>query len=219
MDLDTTFRDLCAHYFPRWRAAAQWTIREGPRAQWHHGTGMRSTSEQGYCDPANKIIYVQVRWRDLHATIIHEACHAIAGGAHGARWQRRLGQAQAVAAVRGDTLLAASLAADLTSYRLPGLNVSAAVTYGRVEDLLLDVATATLDDVVQSLAYDYSMTPAEVLHRYRRLPYWYARYRREAAALARDQLYGIDHYGLSAALRPYWQERLDALTHEPPPLA
>ena len=54
MSLDTTFRTLCARYFPRWRAAPQWTIREGPRARWRVGTETRSSSEQGYCDPPRK---------------------------------------------------------------------------------------------------------------------------------------------------------------------
>jgi hypothetical protein len=210
MSLETDFRDLCTRDVPRWRGAPQWTIREGPRGEWQCGTELRRSSEQGYCDPATKTIWVHVSWRDLHATIIHETCHAVAGGYHGARWQRRMRQAQA--AVCGEQELAEHLAADLRLLALPGLYLSAAATYGRVHDRLLDVPGATFEGVVDAIASDYGMIPDEVLRRYRRLAFWYAYYRQEEAEDARIRLQYADTTGMQDTQRRYWQARLDALT-------
>ena len=212
MSLDTTFRTLCARYFPRWRASAQWTIREGPRVQWHRSNGVRSSREQGYCDPTTKTIWINVSWRDVCATIIHETCHAVAGGYHGARWQRRMAQAQAQAAALGATQLAASLASDLKMFDLPGLYFDAQTTYDRVHDLLLDSPSVTFEHVVDALAEDYGMIPEEIVRRYRRLAYWYGYYRQEEAEDARTRLQYADQTGMQDTQRRYWHARLAALT-------
>jgi len=212
MTLQATFHHLCTLYFPRWRAADQWTIREGPRAHWHRGNDQRSTSEQGYCDHVTKTIWINVSGRDLHAAIIHETCHAVAGGYHGIRWQRRMVHAQIRAATLGDTPLAEALANDLEMYQRPGLRANASSIYGRIEDILLDVPALTFDQVVDAIADDCSMTPDEVLHRYRRLRYWYARHRRDLAEDARGQLQAMDRFGLNLATRADLQQRLEALT-------
>ena len=122
-------------------------------------------------------------------------------------------RARLQAVLCGDTTIAASLAADLASLRRPGLRFSASAVYERVHDMLLDVPTATLEQVVDVFAYEYGLTPDEVRHRYRRLPYWYTRYRREDAEEARLHLQFIASTGMDGARRADWQQRLDALTH------
>jgi hypothetical protein len=210
MDLQTTFATLCALYFPRWRAAATWTVREGPKATWTEGTAQYGTTEQGYCDKDTRTIFIQ---NPVPAVLVHEICHAVTDGWHGVHFQRRLALAHQRAVALKDADLAAGLANDLRDCALPGLPQSAPSVYGRVEDILLDAPAVTLDRIVTSFANDFALTPDEVLRRYPRLPYWYARHRRAAAELARGQLYAITTYGCGTAdQRKDWEDRLAALT-------
>ena len=81
-----------------------------------------------------------------------------------------------------------------------------------MHDILLDSPSATFDHVVDALAEDYGMIPDELLHRYRRLSYWYAYYRRQEAEDARIRLQYADHTGMQDTQRRYWHARLEALT-------
>jgi hypothetical protein len=213
MSLHTTFEAVCALYFPRWRAAPTWTIREGPRAQWQVGTQTRTTTEMGYCDHATKTIWINARPVDHPLILIHEICHAICSGGHATLWQRRMGQAQARAVTQGDTALAEALAAEIAGYAADNaLLMTAGTVYARVEEMLLDTPQATLDYIVEAIGGAFSMTPAEMLHRYARLPYWYARHRREQAAVARAQLQATTMRGLGGPLADDLKRRLAALS-------
>ena len=123
-----------------------------------------------------------------------------------------MGHVQAQAVSHGETQLAASLAADLKMFDLPGLRFDAQTTYTRVHELLLDVPHVTFEQVVDALAEDYGMIPDELLHRYRRLAYWYAYWRRQEAEEARIRLQYGDQTGMEDTQRRYWHARLEALT-------
>jgi predicted metal-dependent hydrolase len=90
-DLQAELAAICLAYFPRWRQAKAWTLREGPRGQWLDEAGtVRTTSEYGYCDPATRTLWVQSGAAQRLVTIIHECCHAVTTGRHGPRFRARL---------------------------------------------------------------------------------------------------------------------------------
>ncbi len=111
------FDDICRDYFPHWRNAHLWQVKEGNRAHWidAQGEGTYST-EHGYCDIPQRIIWVADA---NNATLIHEICHAITGPYHGKRFQARMRQAAQQAERLGDMALAATLMKEAEGYE-PG---------------------------------------------------------------------------------------------------
>ena len=117
--LQGAFTALVHAYFPRWRAAPQWTMQEGPGDRWQDSTGAWQESlEVGTCHPATRTITITITSPSLArtATIIHECCHAVTYCRHGQRWRARMHQAATRASTLGDTPLAAELRSQVEGY-------------------------------------------------------------------------------------------------------
>ena len=134
MQLTRMFAEICRDYFPRWRNAVHWTVREGSRDQWVDDQGeTRYTMEQGYCDSESCTIWVS----NLNkATLIHEICHAVTGPGHGKRFWARMRQAAQRAEARGETDLAAQLQKKVETCATHNVPTTASHVYRRVDEVV-----------------------------------------------------------------------------------
>src|SRR5437867_1252222 len=132
--LQAELHSICQTYFPRWRNATTWTLREGPRGHFVSRGRRQTTSEMGFCDMSLKTIWVNCHRDQRTATLIHEVCHAVAGPGHGKRWCARIRAAGQQAARLGDAGLAAELIKEADSYADTPC-VTASEIYCRVEQV------------------------------------------------------------------------------------
>ena len=172
------FEDICRQYFPRWRTAHLWEVREEPRGQWVDAQGgTRYTTEAGWCDRAHRVIWTS---RRDNVTLIHEICHAVRDDYHGKRFQTRLRQAAQQAEKLGDTALAAALCKEGEAYASGwALQPTATDMYERITDVVRDVPALSFEALVDYLAQDRGFTPPELMQRYRRLRPVYDQAKRE----------------------------------------
>jgi hypothetical protein len=147
-------------------AATQWRIRSGARGEWQGADGRtRYTNEHGYCDPDTRTIWLG---RQDKETLIHEICHAVAGGGHGKKFTSRLRQAAARARQLGDHELGSALMQEAEDYESTP-RTGAKEVYGRVSDVCMDSGSVTLGQLIDYLAYEYGATGPEIIARYPRL--------------------------------------------------
>ena len=179
MDLQAEYRAVCAAYFPRWRAAAQWTVLPGPRTQVRYGEELLTSDEAGLCEPALKTIWVTpAPALEQRVTLIHEICHAVCPRTcHGRPWQRRMRQAAARAAARGEADLQAELLQSLVDTvaeeaAKPRLTVEA--VKAEVADMLMGYPEADLSWVVDCLALTHRAEPQQMADACPWLPAWMA---------------------------------------------
>ena len=175
-ELEQLFQDTCRDYFPRWRNAPHWKIREGSRAQWGGDDGGTWLStEAGYCDEETRTIWITPHTNlPLKVMIIHEICHAVAGKWHGQRFFNRLHQASERATALGDTTLATELQRHIELYNSEAAPyfASAPHVYTMVRDGIITtkwVADLPFNYFVDHLASELGMTPDRIHERYRRL--------------------------------------------------
>lgn len=204
--LQTAFLAMCRLYFPRWKACATWTIREGARGSWEDAQGQpHTTREFGYCDAATRTIWITSA--QDKATMIHEVCHAVTGAGHGKRFLTRLQTAATQAQLLREPTLAVALRTEVEQYT-QSPQVTARTVYGRIEDILCDVPGVTFNQVVESLAYDYAWTPSELLADYPRARAVYETIRHHEIAMLRHQLQVMQAAGVLAAMMTSTTERL-----------
>ena len=113
-NLNTEFKNVRNHFFPKWDKAGLWKCRLSRDPA-------RDVCE-GYCDDRKKVIYFngRVKEKDLRLLLIHEICHAVMGAPsalHAAGWQRRMLQAAATAERFDEQTLAESLRAQVAAYQ------------------------------------------------------------------------------------------------------
>ena len=167
MTLAQMFADVCRDYFPRWRNAVHWQVREGSRAQWVDAQGATwCTMEHGYWDSQRHVMWVS---DPSKATLIHQICHAITGPGHGKRFWARLRQAAQRAEERGETDLAAQLLREVETYETHIIPTTASSVYRRVDKVVGNMPEISFGALVEYLAEEYSMTPPELCRRYLRL--------------------------------------------------
>jgi hypothetical protein len=172
------FEDICRQYFPRWRTAHLWEVREGPRGQWVDAQGeTRYTTEAGWCDRENRVIW---RSRPDNGTLIHEICHAVRSDYHGKRFLTRLRQAAQQAEKLGDSALATALFKDADDCAT-GPKPTAPVIYCTVEDLIDSRPERSYEEILDYLAEEFGSTPDELSQRYRRLRHVYDKAKRESS--------------------------------------
>jgi hypothetical protein len=162
------FEEICRTYFPRWHNAQHWKLQEGSRGQWVNAQGeIRYTTEQGYCDSAQRVIWVSDTSK---VTLIHEICHAVTGPSHGKRFRARLRQAAQHAEQLAETALALALSQEADGYESEeGERITPTSIYNMLEDIVRDVPGMTYEQVVNGIAVDLGLTPAELHQRARRL--------------------------------------------------
>jgi hypothetical protein len=175
-ELEQLFQDMRRDYFPRWRNAAHWKIREGIREQWVGTDGETCFStEAGYCDEETRTIWVNPHAsRSLKVVLIHEICHAVAGKSHGQGFFNRMRKASERAAGLGDTELAAELQQHIEEYTSEGTSYwgSAPHVYTMVHDAIINTqqgAARSFDSLVDYLASELGMPPTRIRERYRKL--------------------------------------------------
>jgi hypothetical protein len=174
------FAEICRDYFPRWRNAQHWELRQGSRGQWIGAQGERLyTTEQGYCDPANRIIWLS---DTSTVTLIHEICHAVTSASHDKRFRTRLRKAAQHAERLGETTLAGALYKEADAYEdETAFTPTAAYVYDKVEEVVRGVPEIAFDAVVDFLAGDLSLTAPELCQQYRKLRRVYERAQKEWA--------------------------------------
>ena len=201
--LHAAFRALCQVYFPRWRSATAWTLREGPRARCVSQERPQTPSETGFCDTATKTIWIYCRPDAQTETLIHKMCHAVTGLSHDKRWRMRLRAAGLQAARQGDGALAAKLFGEANAYaEAPRLTATA--IYQRVQDVLMDSPATTYEGLVDYLAHAYALTGPELLARCPRLQHIYLQDRRRIRLALQRTIHGMKAVGASP-------ERLESL--------
>jgi hypothetical protein len=170
--LHAEFEMICGNYFSRWRGATAWSFKEGPRAKWKDSTGAtRYTSENGYCDPNTKQIWLSIPRSspiERKALIIHECTHAVTSGGHGRRFCSRLRRAASRAAELCEDALSTALAAEADMYSETPV-IRRSHIYSLVEDILADIPSASFNLVVQCIARELGMTDVEIHRKYLRL--------------------------------------------------
>jgi len=175
--LRTEFEAICRDYFPRWRNASAWRLKEGPRAKWKDAAGVqRYTTESGYCDDATRTIWISVpRSSPLErkSTIIHECTHAVTGAGHGRLFCSRLRQAASRAAELGEDYLRKALTTEADMYSETPI-IRRSHVYSMVQDVLAEIPSASFNRVVQCIARELGVTDAEILKNYPRLRAIYA---------------------------------------------
>jgi hypothetical protein len=121
--LDAAFRDACALYFPQWNRGFAWSIGAYPPGQ--VVPGQEGADAIGHCVREAREIRVEEPYAwfggtSLRRLIIHEICHAVRAGYHGAAWQTRFREASDRAESLGDVLLAEGIRRELTNQHPAG---------------------------------------------------------------------------------------------------
>jgi hypothetical protein len=211
--LQTTFREICRDFFPRWRTSTGWTIVEGPHGQWVDAQGeTHTTREHGYCDLTTKTIFINHGWSrssEYQLIIIHEICHAVTSGSHDKRFCTPLRHAAQRARDLGDRTLSAKLLEEADAYEHTALALGS--PYRRIPEIVRDNPGATFAQVLTYLAYEYSETAPALGARYPRLRAVYDRARRQELTTVRYQLKATRRWNASTALVTSLEERLRSL--------
>ena len=158
-------------FFPRWDRPGKWRL----SLRKPIGRAM------GQCCAETKTIRIGV-WssdpdeRDL--LLIHEICHAVAGGGHGLRWQRRMLRAAHRAGSLGRQALAALLAGEVEQYQQDGLSHYQQV-YNQVEEAARSSPSVTYSALRRYLAGEYAVPVSEFDQQYRRAKRVFAEARQE----------------------------------------
>lgn len=123
-------------YFPRWYAAPGWRARAV--------ASERLAPWWGFCDFWRDSIYVAREMEDRQRLIslFHEICHAVTGGGHGKRFQRRMRLAAGRADELGDHALASELRKNAVEHNTDGDELRNHNTlYSEIEDEVLTEPT------------------------------------------------------------------------------
>ena len=193
--LTSMFQELSRVYFPRWRGAPMWTIRQGSRARWRNAQGeVCTSSEQGFCDDLTKTIWVNTRPDTLELVIIHEICHAVTSGGHDSQFCKRMRAAAKQATQLGNIVLAEKLEREAAMIEEQP-RFTSGMAYQQTEDWIHDNPSGNFENIVNGLAYLYGMTPDEVLKQFPRLRDIYDRTHRQERAHWRQMLIKVKAAG------------------------
>ena len=160
MNLKTEWEMIRRELFPRWDLAKKWKCRLVDDAD----------DADGKCLRDRKIIKLVLFTEEtLLLLLVHEICHAVAGDGHGAKWQARM----AVAAKRAKDIGMKSLAVQIRN-EVRGYKNSPQVTAADIYERMGEVVRCcrrdiSFKDAAQGIAYEYGMSPREVLSKYPRL--------------------------------------------------
>jgi len=144
-------RDL---FFPRWDQKRRWRVKLAPDL---HGA-------LGCCEPKRRTIYLAfIPTSDKgRAILIHEICHAVTNGCHGAKWQARMEKAIKRAEKLGLKNLALALAEDLNN----PIGPRSQTVYNQIRDAARDFPDGTFWQIVDYVRQSYAMSRREFLRRF-----------------------------------------------------
>jgi hypothetical protein len=118
----------------------------------------------------------------LDVLLIHEICHAVTPGGHGAKWMRRMEVAANRAEKIGDHAVAKALREEVRMYQ-ESPKITAGYVYSTITDVLIDVPTATLRQVGDFIADDLGETRTWLFKKYPRFKAEFNKAKRELQGL------------------------------------
>ena len=170
MNLAHHFLEIKKLYFPRWDREELWRI-----------STRSKRNVQGHCDPVRRVIEIVIQHDDLDERdqlLIHEICHAVAGGGHGKTWQSRMEKAAHKADEIGRPRLGDLLREEIVNYRTMGVGIEEA--YQSIRDWVAHEPDITLMQVKRSMANQYGLLVTEVGAKFRRTEMVYRDAKRDA---------------------------------------
>ena len=154
--LTEAFRYVHRTFFPKWRKADEWTVKEDPSLPYY-----------GRCDDGSRTIFVQSTPEEddrLHLILIHEICHAITREPHTTKWRDRFKQAGDTAKEIGRQELADLIYDEArrsaANQKPPRLNER--LIYSTIEDVILADSNVSFDEAIEAVARLWGITLEDV---------------------------------------------------------
>lgn len=159
LDLKTEWEMIRKEFFPRWDRARQWKCRRVADADGCHGRCLwdRKIIELAYFTE-----------KTLLTLLVHEMCHAVTRGGHGAEWLARMTMAAKRADDIGMKSLAGEIRSEVRDYK-GSPKITAADIYNRMEDVVCDCEDISFGDAVKGIGREFGMSRREFLSEYPRL--------------------------------------------------